>query len=161
MKSVVIKHVTIAALLACTLGACVSMPTPLQGTYSALLPAQSGEQNANGEHVRWGGTIVKVDTHSDRSCFEIVGTKTDSDGRPERLDKSEGRFIACRNGFYDPVVFSAGRELTVTGTITGFETRKIGDYDYRYPQVAADVVYLWPERQNNTRMIVEPIPYFW
>jgi outer membrane lipoprotein len=160
MKTAAIKHTALSLLCACTLNACVSMPTPLQGQFSVLLPAESGERNASGERVRWGGTIVKVDTHSDHSCFEIVGTQTGSDGRPERLDKSEGRFIACRKGFYDPEVFSAGRELTVTGSITGFESRKIGDYDYRYPQVAAEVVYLWPVRQD-TRVIVEHVPYFW
>ena len=154
------KSVAIALMITCSLGACATMPTPLQGQYSNLLPAQAGDQNANGERVRWGGTIVTVHTESERSCFEIVGTRTGSDGRPERLDKSEGRFIACRKGFYDPVVFSAGRELTITGSITGFESRKIGDYDYRYPMVAADVVYLWPEREQ-TRLIVEHVPYFW
>ena len=155
-----IKPAALGLLLAAALSACMTMPTPLQGTYSTLLPAQSGEQNANGEHVRWGGTIVKVDTHSEQSCFEIVGTRIGADGRPDRLDKSEGRFVACRKGFYDPVVFSAGREITVTGSITGFETRKVGDYDYRYPMVAAEVVYLWPVRQD-TRIIVEHVPYFW
>lgn len=154
------KPGVLAALLTAALGACATMPTPLQGQYSNLLPAQAGEQNTNNEHVRWGGTVVTVHTESERSCFEIVGTRTGADGRPERLDKSEGRFIACRKGFYDPVVFSAGREITVTGSITGFETRKVGDYDYRYPIVAADVVYLWPVRQD-TRIIVEHVPYFW
>lgn len=161
MKPAAIKHTALGLLCACTLSACVTMPTPLQGQFSALLPAQTGEQNANSEHVRWGGTIVQVKTESERSCFEIVGSKTGVDGRPARLDKSEGRFIACRKGFYDPEVFRAGRELTITGNITGFESRKVGDYDYRYPMVAADVVYLWPEREQQTRVIVEHVPYFW
>ena len=160
MKSAAMKSAALGLLLAGTLGACVTMPTPLQGEFSDLLPAQSGERNASGDRVRWGGTIVKVNTESERSCFEIVGTRTGLDGRPQRLDKSEGRFIACRKGFYDPEVFRAGRELTITGSITGFETRKVGDYDYQYPMVAADVVYLWPERQQ-TKVIVERIPYFW
>jgi len=154
------KLCALAVLLASALASCASIPTPLQGSYSNLLPAESGERNATGEHVRWGGTVVKVDTHSEQSCFEVVGTIIGASGRPDRLDKSEGRFVACRKGFYDPVVFSAGREITVTGTITGFETRKVGDYDYRYPMVAADVIYLWPARQD-TRIIVEHVPYFW
>lgn len=156
-----ITPTVLALVFASTLGACMTLPTPLQGQFSSLMPAQAGEQNAANEKVRWGGTIVTVHTESERSCFEIVGTRTAADGRPEQLDKSEGRFIACRKGFYDPEVFSAGRELTITGSITGFETRKIGDYDYRYPMVAADVVYLWPERQPQTRVIVEHVPYFW
>lgn len=153
------KPGVLAVLLAGALAGCTSMPAPLQGSYSTLLPAESGQRDATGEHVRWGGTVVKVDTHSEQSCFEIVGTSTGTGGRPDRLDKSEGRFVACRKGFYDPVVFSAGREITVTGSITGFETRKVGDYDYRYPIVAADVVYLWPVRQD-TRVIVHHVPYF-
>jgi outer membrane lipoprotein len=139
---------------------CATMPTPLAGQFSTLLPAEAASGNATGERVRWGGSIVKVDTHADRSCFEIVGTRVGGDGRPARLDRSEGRFIACRGGFYDPEVFSAGREVTVTGTVTGFQNGRVGEYDYRYPTVAADVVYLWPVRQD-TRVIVERVGYGW
>ena len=32
-----------------------------------------------------------------------------------------------------------------------------GEYDYRYPRVAADVVYLWPERRERE---FEYRPYF-
>ena len=58
----------------------------------------------------------------------------------------QGRFVACRAGFYDPEVFTRGRELTVTGTLHGIVSQKVGDYDYAYPRVEADVVYLWPTR---------------
>jgi outer membrane lipoprotein len=75
-------------------------------------------------------------------------------------DRSEGRFIACRAGFYDPAVFTAGREVTIAGTVTGFEARRIGDYDYRYPRVAADVIYLWPERRDRD-VIVERTFFVW
>ena len=71
------------------------------------------------------------------------------------VDRSLGRFIACRAGFYDPEVFMAGREITVSGRVEGFETRKVGNYDYRYPRVAAEVVYLWPERRD-VDVIVDP-----
>jgi outer membrane lipoprotein len=54
--------------------------------------------------------------------------------------------VACREGFYDPEVFVRGRELTVTGTLHGTVSQKVGDYDYAYPRVEADVVYLWPKR---------------
>lgn len=137
-----------ALALGLTLTACATAPKPLQGQYSSLLPDQAATRQTTGETVRWGGRIVSVEPRAQSSCFEVVAAPLNSAGRPQRVDQSEGRFIACRAGFYEPQVFQAGREITISGRIDGFETRKVGDYDYRYPRVAADVVYLWPERRN-------------
>jgi outer membrane lipoprotein len=134
--------------LALVLGGCVTAPKPLQGEYAAIVPSESAARGATGERVRWGGQVVGVHNAASESCFEIVGKALSVDGRPRVRDRSEGRFIACRAGFYDPAVFTAGREVTITGTVAGFESRRIDDYDYRYPRVAADVVYLWPERRG-------------
>jgi outer membrane lipoprotein len=143
--------------LALVLPACASAPQPLQGQYQPLDPEQAVARESVGDAVRWGGRIVEVRTEKLRSCFELVGAPLDSGGRPRRVDRSTGRFIACRSGFYEPQVFAAGRELTISGHIDGYETRKVGDYDYRYPRVAADVVYLWPERRERD---FDHYPYF-
>jgi len=140
----------IATTLACAalLAACATAPKPLQGQFAAVQPEEAVARGGEGDMVRWGGRIVDVRTEKLNSCFEIVGAPLDASGRPRKLDSSTGRFIACRTGFYEPQVFAPGRELTISGRIEGFETRKVGDYDYRYPRVAADVVYLWPERRE-------------
>lgn len=147
---------SVATALGAGLGACATAPTPLQGSYAPLQPEQAVARGGIGETVRWGGRIVAVRTEKLHSCFEIVGAPLDSGGRPRKVDQSTGRFIACRTGFYDPQVFAAGRELTVSGRIDGFEEHKIGDYDYRYPRVAADVVYLWPPRRERDDWHVQP-----
>lgn len=139
---------------------CATVPAPLQGQYATTFPAAAAERGATGDRVRWGGQVVGVHNEASQSCFEIVGKALSVDGRPLVRDRSEGRFIACRAGFYDPAVFTAGRELTIAGTVTGFESRRIGDYDYRYPRVAADVVYLWPERRDRD-VVVERAYYIW
>lgn len=149
----------IALALATALAGCASAPKPLQGQFSTLLPDEVAQREAAGERVRWGGRIVNVEPQSQRSCFEIVAAPLTSTGRPREVDQSEGRFIACRNGFYDPEVFKAGREITISGQVEGFETRKVGEYDYRYPLVAADVVYLWPERRDRDLIIERPFFY--
>ena len=146
-----------ASLLLLAAG-CVTVPAPLQGTYTMSSPAAAAERGVSGERVRWGGQVVGVHNEAAQSCFEIVGKALSTDGRPVARDRSEGRFIACRAGFYDPAVFTAGREVTIAGTVTGFEARRIGDYDYRYPRVAADVIYLWPERRE--RDVIIERPYF-
>lgn len=146
-----------AIALAATLTACATAPKPLQGQFSTLLPDAAAQREANGELVRWGGRIVHVEPQRQRSCFEIVAKPLNGSGRPENLDRSAGRFIACRNGFYDPEVFQPGRAITVSGHIDGFEMRKVGDFDYRYPRVAADVIYLWPEQRDRELIIARPV----
>ncbi|HSX62043.1 MAG TPA: Slp family lipoprotein [Tahibacter sp.] len=139
------------ALLA--LAGCATAPKPLQGEFAAAAP----DAVADGQKVRWGGEIIRVDNAADRSCFEVLARPLDGSARPLRRDRSDGRFLACRSGFYDPAVFEPGREITVTGTIAGSELRKVGDYDYRYTRVAADVIYLWNEREA----LAYPSPWFY
>lgn len=142
------------------LAGCVTAPKALQGEFSAIEPGQAAREGRMGDRVRWGGRIVAVEPQATRTCFEIVGVRLGSDGRPLARDQSSGRFLACRDGFYDPEIFQAGREVTITGQVDGHEDRKVGEYDYRYPRLAASVVFLWPERRN-VDVIVERSPFFW
>jgi outer membrane lipoprotein len=48
----------------------------------------------------------------------------------------------------------------VTGTLESYENRRIGQYDYRFPRVAANVVYLWPLRER-VDVITRPAPWPW
>lgn len=147
-----------ASLLA--LSACTSLPKPLQGSFLAISPTEAGKQPATGQPVRWGGRIVAVDTYADRSCFKILSIRLSGSGRPLSEDQSDGRFIACRSGFYDPAVFKAEREITITGRIEAIELGRIGELEYPYPRLAAEVVYLWPERRE-VDVIVEHHPFWW
>lgn len=130
------------------LGGCATIPQPLQGNYTAISSAAAQQGGAGGTQVRWGGEIIKTEPGPQQTCFYILARPLDSQARPElgRSGGDQGRFVACHSGFYDPEVFSRGRELTVTGTIHGTVTQKVGDYDYPYPRVEANVVYLWPKR---------------
>jgi outer membrane lipoprotein len=147
-----------AALLA--LVGCATAPTPLQGNFATTGPADETAA-ASAQKVRWGGDIIRVDNARDHSCFEVLARPLDASARPLRHDRSQGRFIACRAGFYDPAVFEAGREITVTGTVNGSERRKVGDYDYRYPRVDADVIYLWNEPRYLRAAYPYPYPDPW
>ena len=146
------RLVPIASLIATALLAgCATAPKPLQGEFSQLLPTEAGTQAPIGQRVRWGGEIVAVDTQSSSSCFELLGKPLNEAARPSRADETAGRFLACRNGFYDPALFAVGRELTVIGIIDSIEPRPIGGFEYRYPKIAAEVIYLWPARDPYRR----------
>jgi outer membrane lipoprotein len=138
---------------------CAVAPKPLQGDFSSLLPEQASAGQPVGERVRWGGSVVSVETGATETCIEILGRDLGDSARPRRAqDESAGRFLACRAGFYDPAIFTPEREVTVTGAIAAYDTRRIGEYDYRYPRVAADVIYLWPERRDDEVYYASP---FW
>lgn len=152
-------RLALPVLAAALLAACATQPAPLRGQYTAVTPRQASDRDATGAVVRWGGRIVEVAPGADRTCFEMISTRLNSYGRPYwASDEVAGRFIACRSGFYDPALFEKNREVTFTGRIEGYESRKIGGYDYRFPRLAADVVYLWPVRER-VDVIAQPFPY--
>ncbi|MBD8873999.1 Slp family lipoprotein [Rhodanobacter sp. DHB23] len=130
------------------LGGCATMPQPLQGNYANVTSTSAQQGGASGTRVRWGGEIIKTEPGAQETCFYILARPLDGQARPEpgSAGDSQGRFVACHSGFYDPEVFTRGREMTVTGTINGTVSKKVGEYSYPYPRVEADVVYLWPKR---------------
>jgi outer membrane lipoprotein len=139
---------------------CATAPKPLQGTFSELRPDQARATASDGAQVRWGGSIVAVTPGPDETCMEVLGRDLSDTARPRPTpDESAGRFLACRAGFYDPAIFAPEREVTVVGRLAGYEQRRIGEYDYPYPRVAAEVIYLWPERRDD-RHYYHPSP-FW
>jgi outer membrane lipoprotein len=157
MKSRLAVLATAVALLA----ACASQPQPLQGAFAEISPYDAITTDSTGAMVRWGGRIVDVEPQPNRTCFEMISTGLSVTGRPYwATDDVGGRFIACRTGFYDPALFQKNREVTFTGRIAGYENRRIGQYDYRFPRVEADVIYLWPivERVD---VVSYPAPWPW
>lgn len=146
------RRLIFPALLAAGLAACATVPQELNGTYVTVMPDNAAA--TQGARVRWGGRIVETQPRERETCFFVLDEPLDSQARPARGEQSHGRFVACKQGFYDPEVYAKGRDITVTGTVDGSESRKVGDYDYTYPRVNADVVHLW-----SRRPMYAPAPY--
>jgi outer membrane lipoprotein len=94
--------------------------------------------------VRWGGLILETENTETSTRVTVLALPLSSSGKPQVGDDSGGRFVAIVPGFLDPTVYSKDRRFTVSGTITGSETRKVGEFPYRYPVVEARQHYLWP-----------------
>lgn len=156
-----ITRIALFGLSAALLVGCTTQPKPLQGPFAPITPRDAVEADRTGVSVRWGGRIVKVEPQPNRTCFEMISTRLDAYARPYwATDDVGGRFIACRIGFYDPALFQVNREVTFTGNIGGYEMRRIGEYEYRFPVVEADVVYLWPIRER-VDVLLRPEPWPW
>ena len=153
-------RLALAASAAMLLGACASAPAPLQGTFNPVTPEQAVVGQQLGASVRWGGRIVETKPGPERTCFQVVAVPLGATGRPvtgAAADAAQGRFVACRSGFYDPAVFTPGREVTFVGRVESTSDMvRIGEYDYRLPQMTADVVYLWPVIDEVRVVVSDP-----
>ncbi len=129
------------------LAGCASIPEPLVGDFAAFQPDQATERSL-GAQVRWGGAIVQTLPGPNDTCVEILAHTLDRELRPVRGDQHHGRFLACREGFQDPAIFTAGRDITVVGRIEDFVDGEIGEFVYRYPRISAEVMYLWAIRPD-------------
>lgn len=126
------------------LNACASVPQQLAGQFQEIKPADAA--NANGARVRWGGQIVETVSGPSGTCIYALARPLDHSARPRVASSGIGGFVACRQDVDDLAALEQGREITVTGTLNGAVMATIGDVDYTYPRIAADSLYLWPER---------------
>jgi len=144
------------------MSACTTVPEQLKGDYSPLEPQNTREKDLQ-TPIRWGGVILETRPEVDHTCFEILARHLEKSMRPADTDKTDGRFIACKAGFYDPEVFEKNREVTVTGKVIFIDVRKVGEFDYNFPVVDIEFMSLWPERLN--RMYYNHwgaySPYYW
>lgn len=145
-------------------GACAVRPQPLAGDFPDFQPDQATQRSV-GARVRWGGTVVETRPQSGQTCLEILAMDLARDYRPLYSDDARGRFIACKQDFLEPETFRPGRQVTVIGRLDEFSTGNVGEYQYRYPRVDAETVYLWPEGPDYGRYpadvyYVTPWPYY-
>lgn len=136
--------VLVALLL---LAGCSSTPEALKGNYAPLEPGQASIRDL-GTEVRWGGVILDARPDARQTCFEVLSRSLDSSYRPRAEDLTQGRFIACRDGFLDPEVFAKGREITLTGAVVAIDERQVGEFNYRYPVLTTRFITMWPERPD-------------
>jgi outer membrane lipoprotein len=113
-----------------------------------------------GRRVMLGGDIIATRPLPDRTEVELLSKPLAADDRPPLGDASDGRVIVTTPHFLDPAVYAERRRLTVIGTVTGAEERKIAELPYRYPVVAADVIQLWP-REVIVPAYAPAWPYFY
>jgi outer membrane lipoprotein len=146
-------------MLGCAAQVPQDIRTPAPAPVSVVAVRAAPERHI-GTPVRWGGSILAVQNDSSTTDIEILARPLDATGEPERSDGDGaqiGRFIARFTGFLDPAAYPEGRLLTVSGTVTGVETRDVGDYPYRYPVVRATGRHLWPAPET----VFAPYPSPW
>jgi len=123
---------------------------------------QQGVATDRGVTIRWGGVIANVNNLENDTWIEVVQLPLKSSGRPTDTDISPGRFLVKVEGFIDPAIYAAGREFTVVGILSGMTDGKVGDFDYKFPVVASQGYYLWPQQRDNNyyQAYLYPVSYW-
>jgi outer membrane lipoprotein len=134
----------------------------LEGVNRAVMLAnlRASPQTYLNQRVILGGEVVSTMPKPDGTEIEVLGRPLRSDDAPERTDRSDGRFIIKSSQFLDPAIYAAGRRLTVIGTMTGVEERKLGDVPYQYPGIASEQIRLWARDVPAAYYPYYPYPYW-
>ena len=112
---------------------------------------------ARGRRVAFGGEILQVTVRAQETEIEVLHHPLRADDSPDLSAPSAGRFLVRRAGFLDPAVYPAGRLVTAVGAVEGAAERPLGEINYRYPVIRAELLYLWPRYQ----VVYPPTPYFY
>ena len=132
-------------------------PNPIrtnQGSISPGLVSESQASSSSLSRVRWGGRLIQTVPHANQTCFEVLSFPLNDSGKPQVQSSSPsedetartagGRFTACAAGFFDPSIYAPNRLVTVVGSVSGHQTRTIGQLRVQEPLVQAQHVHLWP-----------------
>lgn len=121
--------------------------------YAQVLPNLSQYQ---GEVVRWAGVVADVSNLENQSELTLVQFPVTRYGKPITTANSAGRFIVKSNGFLDPLIYEKGALVTVVGTLSGDETRKVGQKSLLMPVVTMTDSQVWPEQYADRERPYNP-----
>lgn len=142
----------LAALPILLLAACA--PQPRFDTSEADLsvtPEQAVSQmeRLEGTRVLWGGVIVASHNREESTQLEVLGYPLTDRQRPDTDASPQKRFLAIKSGYLETADYAPGRQVTVSGPLTGIRSGRVGKARYSYPVVRIDDSHLWPEAGNR------------
>lgn len=146
-------------LLLSALAGCSNLPKNTQ--------LNDGESNITYQHVlqyphasmghlaQWQGQIAAVHNMDKMSQIEIVYQKLDYQGKVID-DQSPGRFVANIPKYIEPMIYKAGRTITVKGHIAAMRSIMVDKMEQRVPTLNVEHFYLWPPVKPEPRVIHSP-----
>jgi starvation-inducible outer membrane lipoprotein len=103
----------------------------------------SDPASAAGKTVILGGTIAHSRRDRNATLIEVVQKELDYWGKPRRTDRTGGHFLVRADRPLDPMIYSAGREITVAAEVTGGEEPSLEGTGL-YPLLISRELKLWP-----------------
>ena len=103
-------------------------------TSVSFVDLRAAPANYVGRVIMAGGVVISAKRTKDQTEIEILQLPTEG-GEPSTTDRlrSEGRFLAVREEFFDPATVPPGTPITVIGVVKGSISRPLDDSEYIYP----------------------------
>lgn len=98
-----------------------------------------------GKVVILGGEIIEVRNRAEDTTLLVLERPLGLGERPKTDAPSGGRFMVRFAEYLDPVLFSAGRNITVAGKVAGERTENVGEAPYRYVLLEGQEIHIWQE----------------
>lgn len=113
-----------------------------------------------GKNVLVGGKIAQVKNTNDGGQLEILQLTLDNTGFPIEVSKSAGRFVATSPDFFDPLVYKAGRLVTMTGEVKGKKPTTVDGAEYFVPAIGVKEIFTWKIDEDG-KGLNSPAPSFY
>lgn len=97
-----------------------------------------------GKTIMVGGIIAGTHGNGDVLRLEVAQLELHSNGVPDELSTSAGRFMVVSGELLDPLFYRPGFLVTVIGEVKGQQLHKLNGADYRYPVISAKEIRLFP-----------------
>jgi outer membrane lipoprotein len=97
-----------------------------------------------------GGRIVSISLTETGSLIEAIHIPADSAGYLKETQATTARYLALyprELGVLDPMLYNAGRLISLAGEFTELRPGRIGEMEYAFPYFVIRQIYLWPEGQ--------------
>ncbi len=151
-------------LILFTMGACASVISERTRNEASidltLREVSRAPDNYQGKTVIWSGSILEAQNTREGTLLTILQKPADYQGKPKKVDESEGRFLALARRYLDPAIFASGRSVTVAGEIEGKRVKPLGEIEYVYPFLSVKEIHLWPTETREMYDYYYP-PYYW
>lgn len=103
-----------------------------------------------GRNVLVGGMIAGNSSSGDLMALEVAQLELLSNGIPDELSRSAGRFMVVSGELLDPLFYRTGMLITVIGEIKGQQVKTLDGIYYRYPLISAKEIKLFRASEQST-----------
>lgn len=113
-----------------------------------------------GKKILVGGKIAGVRNYNEGGRMEVVQFTLDNTGFPIEVSRSAGRFIATSPDFIDPIIYKAGRLVTLAGEVKGKKTGTVDGAEYTFPVIGIKEIFAWKQNEDE-KGFTSPAPSFY
>lgn len=107
-------------------------------------------ESYRGKLVVIGGEVLAAKGVKEGTQLEVLQLPLSDAQRPAaQRTASQGRFLALHRDSVDPATFTDGTPVTIVGEVTGAQTGRLDETDYRYPTLDVKYLYVWDKRRDQ------------